>query len=313
MIHAFGENIQSRRIIIRRYVGNLQRAPLRVDIGPGQLRDLRDDLPAVIGKARAQIFFFSGRRAVRFPIERVDGQRARARGDHQRIRHILGLAVESDDHAGIVLSRRKAQMRVFLKFFPGDPPANRVACHQQAVELLIGKKVFEQTDTHIRPLRKPGQNNGAAIVIMLQIVRKRGPHILIGQREIRLAFFLRQSIDIQTRLPVIRGEEAAAFIIDPLFHIGSAQKAGLRLRILHIHVENAFPASVNSGTDEEDVHGLIRIFFNISPVFHLRVVGCRRFALHGQGDEQRQNQQQSGEFSRGPNNMREPRVENATP
>ena len=163
----------------------------------------------------------------------------------------------------------------------------------------------------IRPRR---QNNGAAIVVMFQIVRKRGPHILIGQREIRLAFFLRQSIDIQTRLPVIRGEEAAAFIIDALFHIGSAQKAGLRLFILHIHVENAFPASVNGGTDEEDVHGLIRIFFKISPVFHLRVVGrSRSLSLRGQRDKQRENQQQPDEFSRGPNNMCEPKVENTTP
>lgn len=55
VVHALGEDGEPGRILLRRDVRDLQRPAHGVDIGPGELRYLAYDVPAVICEAGAEV------------------------------------------------------------------------------------------------------------------------------------------------------------------------------------------------------------------------------------------------------------------
>ena len=162
-------------------------------------------------------------------------------------------------------------MGILLQIFLTDAPSDGITGHQQFIDLLLGKAVLQQADAHIAALRKACQNNGTAIVVVLQIIEEGILYICIGKGEIFLPVFRRQLIDIQPGLAVIGSKESGIRVIDALFHIGGTQKVALCVFVVHRHIEAVLIAAINSGADEEYIRVSGFIHFQIGPVFRLGV------------------------------------------
>ena len=134
----------------------------------------------VVGKAGPQVFFFSCGGAVRAPVEGIDGQGFGAGGNEQGIGDVFRLAVEGDDHSCVVLSCGCLQVGELVHLLRGQPPANGVAGHQELLGVLLGKAVLHQADAHIGPLGKACQDNGLAVVVVVQVVEESLLYVLIG-------------------------------------------------------------------------------------------------------------------------------------
>lgn len=187
VVHSIGEDGQHRGIFLGCHIGHFQGASHRINIGSGELRNFDDDVSVIVGEAGAQILLFPGRGAVGFPVQRIDGQRFGAAGNHQRVGDGFRFAVERNNHTGVVLPSGKLKVGVLLQLFLGDTPANGVAGHQQVVDIFVGEAVFQQAKAHVSTLGEPGQDDGLTVVVVLQIIGKGILHILIGRGQISLA------------------------------------------------------------------------------------------------------------------------------
>ena len=163
-------------------------------------------------------------------------------------------------------------MGIRLQFLLRNPPPDGIAGHQQVPGGLVGKAVLHQADAHVGPLRKARQHQRTPIVAVFQIIGKRRLYILIGQREPRLAFRFWQGVDVQSGLTVIGCVEAAGFVVDALFHVGGAQKAGAGLLVVHRHVEGLLRAGKYRGANEKDVGRQPFAVGKIGPAFRQRVI-----------------------------------------
>ena len=283
MIDALVKALDHGRVLLRRHVRDLQRSPHRINVGPCELGNFLEHLAAVVGEAGPRVGFLARRHFVRPPVQGVDGQGFHPRRDHYRLGHVLRLAVKGDDYARILRSGSEAQVGVCLHFLLGNSPADGVAGHQQRLGLGVGEPVLEQPQAHVRSLGKACQDDGPALVTLLQVIIKGRRHVLIGQGQIGLPLLLRHGVDRQPHLPVIGRIEAARFLVDPLFHVDGSQEVLLGGLVVHVHIAAPFLAQIYRRAHEEHVRFPRLSLRPAGPVFQQAVVGRSLFPALGLG------------------------------
>ena len=125
----------------------------------------------ILPQLRPQVQGLVRRSAVCDPVQRVDRKDLGPGGIGQTgARRHLGLAVKAHDHPKVRLPGGWLKLRIGRDHLLGQGPAQAIGRDKLLLGRLLSEIFLHQAVDHIGPLGKARQDDGSALVFMLQII-----------------------------------------------------------------------------------------------------------------------------------------------